>query len=243
LTLRLANATLRAMKHWLIVGGSRGLGLALVRAVCAEGTRDTAIAQRAEPKHATLEAEFDGRLKYAHADVRSETEVQAAAQGLAASTRFDVLVYNSAIHLEHDGKDIEQCSPEALLETLDVNAVGAARVVKHFRRFLAYEGQLVLISSEAGSITHAGRAAEYGYCMSKAALNMLAKLLSNRERKLDSGVQVVTINPGWMRTDMGGVQAQLSAEESARAIVKTLATRPRSGAPPFIDRDGNALPW
>jgi NAD(P)-dependent dehydrogenase (short-subunit alcohol dehydrogenase family) len=234
---------MRAMKHWLIVGASRGLGLALARTVCAEGARVTAVAQRAEAKHAALEAEQGARLKYMHADVRSEPELQRAAQGLAPDTLFHVLVYNSAIHLEHERLDIEQSSPEAMLETLDVNAVGAARVVKHFRRFLAKNALIVFISSEAGSISSAERATEYGYCMSKAALNMLAKLLSNREQKLGSGVQIVTMNPGWMRTDMGGAQAHLSAEEAAESIIRTLAVRPATGAPLFVDRDGQPLPW
>jgi NAD(P)-dependent dehydrogenase (short-subunit alcohol dehydrogenase family) len=153
------------------------------------------------------------------------------------------LVYNAAIHLEHERLDIEQSSPDAMLETLDVNAVGAARTVKHFRRFLSNDGLLLFISSEAGSIGNAKRASEYGYCMSKAALNMFAKLLANREQKLGTGVQVVAVHPGWMRTDMGGASADISAEEAAQTLLATLAARPRSGAPMFIDRQGQALPW
>lgn len=234
---------MRGMKHWLIVGGSRGLGLALVRTVCSAGDRVTAIAQRAEPKHPTLEAEFAGRLRYLHADASSEAEVQAAADALAPDTRFDVLLYNAAIHLEHERNDIEGSTPDDMLKTLDVNAVGAARAVKHFRRFLSNNGVLVFISSEAGSIGNAGRPSEYGYCMSKAALNMLAKLLSNRENGRKTGVQVVAVHPGWMRTDMGGAHAHISAEEAAESIIRTLAARPAAGAPLFIDRAGQALPW
>ncbi|HWA72723.1 MAG TPA: SDR family NAD(P)-dependent oxidoreductase [Polyangiaceae bacterium] len=231
------------MKHWLIVGASRGLGLSLARTLCAAGDRVSAIAQRAEAKHAALEAEYGGRLRYLHADVRSERELRAAAESLDTSTRFDVLVYNAAIHLEHERPDIVEAAMDDLLETLDVNAVGAARSVKHFRRFLSDSGLLLFVSSEAGSIGNAGRPSEYGYCMSKAALNMLAKLLSNREQKLGSGVQIVAMHPGWMRTDMGGAQAHLSAEEAAESIVKTLAERPARGAPMFVDRNGQALPW
>jgi NAD(P)-dependent dehydrogenase (short-subunit alcohol dehydrogenase family) len=231
------------MNHWLIVGANRGLGLALARSVCAEGHRVTAVAQHADPKHASPHPEFGERLKYTHADVRSEPELQAAAERLPPGTRFDVVVYNAAIHLEHDRRDIEQSSPEDMLATLDVNAVGAARAVKHFRRFLTNDGLLVFISSEAGSIGNAGRPTEYGYCMSKAAMNMLAKLLWNRERKLETGVQVIAIHPGWMRTDMGGAHAHISAEEAAESILRTLAARPATGAPLFIERDGQALPW
>lgn len=234
---------MHAMKHWLIVGASRGLGLTLARAVTDRGARVTAVAQRPDATQQALQGTLGERLRFLHANVRSEPELQAAANSLPEDTRFDVLVYNAAVHLEHERPDIEQSSPEDLLETLDVNAVGAARTVKHFRRFVANDGLLVFISSEAGSIGNAGRATEYGYCMSKAALNMLAKLLSNRENKLETGVQVVAIHPGWMRTDMGGAQAHISAEEAAHAILDTLSARQRNGAPMFIDRTGQALPW
>jgi NAD(P)-dependent dehydrogenase (short-subunit alcohol dehydrogenase family) len=231
------------MSHWLIVGASRGLGLALVETLARQGERVTGLVQHDATRG--LEGSGAAAPRFLKADVRSDAELKMASGALAPDTRFDVIVYNAAVHLEHERSDIEQASAEAALDTLDVNAVGALRAVKYFRRFLANDGALVFISSEAGSIGAAKRSCEYGYCMSKAALNMLAKLLENRERQLGSKVQVSTIHPGWMRTDMGGPTAHISADEAAEAIVATLSTRraAASDAPLFIDRLGNALDW
>ena len=117
------------------------------------------------------------------------------------------------------------------------------RTVKHLGRFVAPGGLLVLISSEAGSIGKNWRPSEYGYCMSKAALNMFSQLLSVRENQRESGIQVIVLHPGWMRTDMGGPNADISADEAAAQIVKTLSARHGQLGPPFIDRFGKAMGW
>jgi NAD(P)-dependent dehydrogenase (short-subunit alcohol dehydrogenase family) len=79
--------------------------------------------------------------------------------------------------------------------------------------------------------------------MSKAALNMLARLLGNRERQRGTGVRVLALHPGWIRTDMGGPNAHLSPEEAARDVYDLLEVRSREDGPPFVDRLGEALPW
>lgn len=230
------------VQHVLIVGASRGLGLALVRFALSQSCRVTAIARGAASPLRAAGGPGDGKLAVALADVRSDDELRRAAAELSGS-RFDAIVYNAAIHPERGETDIEQSSSDEVLATLDVNAVGAARVARHFRPLLAPGGLLAFISSEAGSITDCGRTTEYGYCMSKAALNMLARLLENRERQRGTGVRVVSVHPGWIRTDMGGPNAHLSPEEAARDLWKLLETRAVESGPPFVDRLGEALPW
>jgi NAD(P)-dependent dehydrogenase (short-subunit alcohol dehydrogenase family) len=174
------------------------------------------------------------------ADVRSDAELSKVAEGLG-DVRFDAIVYNAATH--RGGADIEQASAEDMLTTLDVNAVGAARVVKYFRAHLVDGGLLAFISSEAGSIGSSGRASEYGYCMSKAALNMFARLMGNREKQRGSGVRVVALHPGWIRTDMGGPNAHLAPEEAARDVWRLLEKRASEAGPPFVDRLNEPLAW
>lgn len=231
------------MEHLLILGASRGLGLALARLALAKKYRVTGLVRRRDGEVETLIRNEPERFRALIGDVRSELELERAARELDGGPLVDVLIYNAAIHLEHDKPDIEALDPQALLETLDVNVVGAARATKHFRRLLAPGALLVFISSEAGSIQDAWRQSEYGYCMSKAALNVLAKLLANRERALNSGIQVLALHPGWVRTDMGGQQATLSPEESAEAILSTLAERESHAGPTFVDRFGQAMAW
>jgi len=248
------------VKELLVIGAGRGLGYALAEAAlspagaasqhpegwdfaaASNGVRVTAIAHERSPLLDRLAAQHAGRLNAQYADVRSDSELERL--DIPSDTLFDVVIYNAAVHLEHDARDIEEASSRDVLETLNVNAVGAVRAAKRFRRHLAPGGLLVLVSSEAGSIADAWRSSEYGYCMSKAALNMLARLLGIREKKLDSKIQVIALHPGWMRTRMGGRAADISAEEAARDILATLEARLRGAAgPPFVDRLGKALAW
>lgn len=183
------------------------------------------------------------RVELHEVDVRRSEDFQRVADALSANERFDLLVYNAAVHLEHERVDIARSNADDVLETLDVNAVGAVRAMKHLGRFVDNGGLVVLISSEAGSLTDNWRATEYGYCMSKAALNMLARLLSVREHDRGSRIQVVAMHPGWLRTDMGGANADVGADEAARDIVDTLSARYGSGGPDFVDRFGKAMAW
>jgi NAD(P)-dependent dehydrogenase (short-subunit alcohol dehydrogenase family) len=225
----------------MVVGASRGLGLALVRLALPQARQVTTTVRTRSAQMDALVRHEANNLRVLEADVCSEASLEAASKQLDGAPPLDVLIYNAAIHLEHDCRDIETAVTEDMLATLDVNAVGAARSVKHFRRHLRPGGLLALISSEAGSIGDAGRQSEYGYCMSKAALNMLAKLLSTRELRRDSGVRVLAIHPGWVRTDMGGKNADLSPEESATDLLRTLNARLQGDGPLYVDRFGKAL--
>ena len=230
---------MRRMQHLLIVGASRGLGEAMVRLALEGGAQVTAVVRSREAL-ASLEA-TSPRLAVLTADVRSESELRRAAERV--SSHADAIVYNAAVHLEHDRRDIETCDPEALTSTFDVNATGAVRTVKWFRRCLRPGGAMVFVSSEAGGIAEAWRTSEYGYCMSKAALNMFAKLIANRELAQGSGVQVFALHPGWMRTDMGGQNAELAPDEAAAAVLDTIARRYGSAGPLFVDRFGTPMNW
>jgi NAD(P)-dependent dehydrogenase (short-subunit alcohol dehydrogenase family) len=228
------------VKHALIVGTSRGLGLELTRFALGESTRVTAIARQAVPALEALKAKHGAALAIATADVCSDAELREVAAGLG-DVRFDAIVYNAAVH--RGGDDILEAEADDMLLTLDVNAVGAARTVRYFRPFLSDGGLLAFISSEAGSIGDSGRSSEYGYCMSKAALNMFARLMGNREKQRGSGVHVVALHPGWIRTDMGGPRAHLAPEEAARDVWRLLEQRSAKAGPPFVDRLGEPLAW
>jgi NAD(P)-dependent dehydrogenase (short-subunit alcohol dehydrogenase family) len=77
--------------------------------------------------------------------------------------------------------------------------------------------------------------------MSKAALNMMTMLLTNY---LKSRVRVLSIHPGWLRTDMGGPHAETDPREAARQVVELVEKEARNvGGPPFLDRTGRPMPW
>jgi NAD(P)-dependent dehydrogenase (short-subunit alcohol dehydrogenase family) len=101
------------------------------------------------------------------------------------------------------------------------------------------------VSSEAGSVERSRRTAMYGYCMSKAALNMAVKIAFNHLRP--EGYTFRLYHPGWMRTYMGGkknLRATLEPEEAAaRALIFFLGDRPDEGRLVLVDHEGTVWPW
>jgi len=105
--------------------------------------------------------------------------------------------------------------------------------------------RLCFVSSEAGSIARAKRTAWFGYCMSKAALNMEARILFNTLRP--EGYTFRVYHPGWIRSYMGGTKATEGAfepeEAAARAIPIFLGQRQDEDRLVMVDCDGNEWPW
>jgi len=229
------------MKNALIVGANRGLGLALVKALVGREVSVLALSRGESGELGALARSVPGLLELDRLDVRRDRDFEQVAE--RTTGRFDLFVYNAAIHLENDRVDLDETKVDDVLATLDVNAVGAVRAMKYLGRSVAEGGLVALISSEAGSIADNWRPSEYGYCMSKAALNMFASLLRVREQQRGSGIRVLAMHPGWIRTDMGGPNADISAGEAAADIVNTLFARYGAEGPPFVDRFGEAMSW
>jgi len=104
---------------------------------------------------------------------------------------------------------------------------------------------LCFVSSEAGSITRAERTAWFGYCMSKAALNMGVKIMFNDLHR--NGYTFRVYHPGWIRSYMSGeknMEATLEPEEAAvKAIPIFLGPREDEGRLVLVDYESNEWPW
>jgi NAD(P)-dependent dehydrogenase (short-subunit alcohol dehydrogenase family) len=175
--------------------------------------------------------------------------VQAAARAVAESTdRIDLLISNAGITARGGRNPIrEEQDYEAMHRAYDVNALGALRLVGAFLP-LCDSGtmkRLCFVSSEAGSIEHSTRTAGYGYCMSKAALNMACKIMFNDLRP--QGYTFRVYHPGWMRTYMSGqksTRAKLEPEEAAAlAVPLFLANREDEDRLVMVDYQGQEWPW
>ncbi len=176
---------------------------------------------------ADLEALYPDRLIRIPLDVSDLASVQAAAEAVRRRTdSLDMLINNAGIvgrPLPRSGELIAAgyrqapdpgAPPEeglsqpydAMRAAYEVNALGAARVVECFLPLLAHSTvkRLCFVSSEAGSVTASQRQEMFGYCMSKAALNMYVKILFNRLRP--AGYTFRLYHPGWVRSYMGGTK-------------------------------------
>ena len=97
------------------------------------------------------------------------------------------------------------------------------------------------MSSQMGSIADNKSGTHYLYRSSKAALNMVVKSLSIDLR--DRGITVVALDPGWVRTDMGGADAELEPAESIRGMIRVLEGLSIEDSGKYISHNGAELPW
>ena len=227
-----------------ITGADKGLGFSLAEKFLSEGFRVFAGQYSTGDQLQVLAARSPQMLTAVPLDVTDTESVRQAAHTVAGLTdALDILINNAAVYLESDRPALEDDPESHWLQTLNVNTLGPLRVTKQFLPLLA-KGQrkmLINISSEAGSIADCWRDREYAYCMSKAALNMQSRILHNYLSPC--GFTVLAVHPGWMRTDMGGPNADLDPDESAAGIFQ-LATRDWSPDDPIYEEyQGRPMRW
>jgi len=207
-----------------ITGANRGVGLAVAKVYLAEGA--TVLATCRRPQQANdlqrLRTDHPERIFLFQLDVDSEESVRAAAEEIAGRfTALDVLINNAGIFPEPASTTLAELDFREFHKGMETNAVGPLRVTRAFLGLLrkGEHPRVVNISSGSGCISRKSDGGMYAYGASKAALNYLTRTMAN-ELKAE-GIIVVAQSPGWVRTDMGGQEAPLDSETSARGIVRT----------------------
>jgi NAD(P)-dependent dehydrogenase (short-subunit alcohol dehydrogenase family) len=228
----------------LVTGANRGLGFETSRQLLAKGLtvvlagRDDAAIERARRTLAEREQDRAVTVRMDVTDVESIAAAQTAITERVGSV--DVLVNNAAVLL-FENEDVLSITPDAYRRTFETNLFGVIEVCRAFVPAMARVryGRIVNVSSGAGQLTTMSAYAP-AYSMSKTALNAFTRILAHTYR--DSGVLVNAVDPGWVRTAMGGPSAPRSPEEGADTIV-WLATLPNSGPTGGFFRDRRAIEW
>lgn len=232
-----------------ITGADRGLGFALSKKFLREGYTVYAGTYLADwhelPK---LKQESPDKLQVINLDISNDKSVLQAAETLAKHTdRLDILINNAGIFLfKYSGNIFEEQNYDDMIRMYNVNALGPMRVTKALLPFILRGGKKIIanISSEAGSVEDCWRVKEYGYSMSKSALNMQCAILQNHMKEY--GVKVLALHPGWVRSYMSGVlntEAEVEADDSAAGLYKVIHENTDINGPMYIDYQGRLLPW
>jgi NAD(P)-dependent dehydrogenase (short-subunit alcohol dehydrogenase family) len=233
-----------------VTGADRGLGFALVKALLASGSTvfaGTYLQQSAELDR--LSEEFPGRLHQVVMDVSSLDSVKAAAASITGQTdRLDLLINNAGVLGDITSTVGDELDDEDMLRSFNVNSLGALRAANALIEPIMRGGKLIVtISSEAGSIADCERDAWFGYCMSKAAVNMGMTVFHNKIKK--DGGRVMLFHPGWVKSYMSGVytdEATFTPGEAAGNILRLIAEhRDHIGERPlYLEADtGKIKPW
>jgi NAD(P)-dependent dehydrogenase (short-subunit alcohol dehydrogenase family) len=210
----------------VVTGADRGLGLALTAGLLERGWQVVAGQYMPDwPQLDELAASAGKRLIVVPLDVADIDSARAAADVAARQVdAVDMLINNAGMLAPTLNRGIREVQDEeGMHRQLDVNALGPLRVVEAFLPLLDRGAmkRLCFVSSEAGSINRCTRKAWYGYNMSKAALNMVCKILHNLLRP--EGYTLRVYHPGWMRTYMSGVKSDQADMEPEEAAIHALA--------------------
>ncbi len=221
----------------LVTGANRGLGLEFARQYSADGWEVHACCR--EPHKAD---ELRALPVTVHAlDVRDLDAVARLAETLKGRP-IDLLLANAGVYGPAKML-LGQLDYAAWMEVFAVNVLGPVRLAECFADHVAASGRKIIacVSSQMGSVALNTTGRHYLYRSSKAALNAAAKSLAIDLR--DRGVSVVTLHPGWVKTDMGGQDADLEIADAVRSSRKTLdgVTPAQSGR--FLNHDGSEMPW
>ncbi|MFX1537678.1 MAG: SDR family NAD(P)-dependent oxidoreductase, partial [Promethearchaeota archaeon] len=160
------------------------------------------------------------------------------------TSSIDILINNAAVHLEEPAPDLGEINLEIIKKTFEINSIAPLNVINNFIELVKNSDikLIVNISSEAGSISNCWREREYGYCMSKAALNMMSQILQNRLNI--EKIKVLAIHPGWFSSKMGGEEAPITPDDAAKDVAKTILKDWTLNDPIFIDsKTGDRMNW
>lgn len=231
----------------VVTGVGRGLGYSIAKKHLLLGDVVYGLEFQISGELEKLQSENPG-LHVSQCDLGDDASVKNAARELLASGKKVDIVYSVAgIFTYQDDKGLADTDSETCIKNYNVNALGTLRLGREIWPLIGKGTLVAIISSEAGSIGAARRKAEYAYCMSKAAVNMLGKLLSNELWEKEA--RVIMFHPGWLRTQMGGDRAKRSSasiepDESADHIVNIaldIDKRPRDQL--YMTHQGDILPW
>lgn len=216
----------------LVIGGNRGIGLALCRRLASLGRQVIASCRRSS---AALDAL--GVRVVPDVDVTTDGGVAGLARRLEGVV-LDELVCSAGILREDDLEVLELDDVRAQLE---VNALGPLRVVEALRRNIRRGGKIALLTSRMGSIADNGSGGYYGYRMSKAALNAAGMSLARDLR--GAGISVAILHPGYVRTEMTGGSGTVDPDEAARQLCDRIDALALETTGTFWHANGQILPW
>ena len=229
----------------LVTGANRGLGLEFVRQLLARG--DHVIAACREPGRASalnaLAGEHPGRLQLLPLDIANARSRAALASELPLvlddGGRIDLLLNNAGVL--HSGERFGTLDETNLEHSFRVNAMGPLLLTQALAALLADGARVVNLSSRLGSIALTERFGTPSYNISKAALNMATVLLS--QALAERGIVVAAFSPGWVRTEMGGSDADVAPEDAVADLLRQVDALGADDSGRFLGTDGQTIAW
>lgn len=225
------------MRCLAVSGVNRGIGYGIARLAIRSGWRVIGLG-RTPPDWAL---DYPDQFKFVMADMSMPGGLQQACKGI--DDAIDVLICNAAT-FGGGAFHLDTFEVDALTETFSVNVIAPLVLARSLKSNLERGDRRAIIMMSTGNASLSGntQGSMLGYRLSKSALNQAVRNLAAEWGQY--GFVTVALNPGWVRTGMGGAGAPMSIEEAAVSILRfvdEIVDTRLNGA--FVNVDGSALPW
>jgi NAD(P)-dependent dehydrogenase (short-subunit alcohol dehydrogenase family) len=231
-----------AKKIALVTGANKGIGYEIARQLVEKGFHVFVGARKVPEGKQAAEAiaKSGGSAEFLEIDVSDRASIENAARTVGSKVdHLDALVNNAGIM--QDGKGVAEVDDKTFLATLTTNTLGPLRVTQAFLPLLlkSAHGAIVNLSSGLGQLSDMGETYP-AYSISKTALNAVTRQFAAALR--DKGITVNSVCPGWVKTDMGGPNAQRTVQQGADTVTWLATDAPRDLTGQFL-RDRKPITW
>ena len=225
----------------LIIGASRGIGLGLIRELRARGwTLIATVRDRSTAVPLADLSSTDGPpLAIEELDIADAACVEDFMAAIGDQT-FDFALVNAGV-LGPEHQSADRATSEELGALFMTNAIAPIRIARRLYPHIATpDGSIGFMSSRMGSVADNTSGGLELYRASKAALNSLTRGLY---AELGTNASILTLHPGWVRTDMGGKDAPLDVETSTAGLAEVIEANLGKPGHHFLDYAGDTIPW
>ena len=221
----------------VIIGANRGIGLELAKEY--KNLNFNVIGTSRNPLSSISLQEEIGLENILPLDISDSNSIEEFCDSITKKTKSKIDIFiNNAGSRGEKGR-IEIPDQKVMLDTINTNAIGPTILIKSLKSILE-KSKIAIITSGMGSINKT-MSGDLSYRISKAAVNMAGRNLHMEFKKQKS--IILLIHPGWVQTDMGGENADISAQVSAKGIINVLSDAKQDNSGTFIDYKGDNIPW
>jgi NAD(P)-dependent dehydrogenase (short-subunit alcohol dehydrogenase family) len=227
----------------LITGTSRGIGLEMVKYGIEHNWRIFACCRHPQQADSlfSLAKLANGRVSVHVADMYELATIQALSYELR-NDAIDILINNAGIY-GSDKNKFGHVDVQSWINTFQVNSIAPLKVAEALIEQVRMGDKKIIacISSKMGSMGDNGSGGSYIYRSSKAALNAVVKSMSIDLEQ--DGIKCVALHPGWVKTEMGGPNAEITTQECVTSLFNIMLSLEAKDSGRFIDIDGTTIPW
>ncbi len=221
------------MSTYLITGANRGIGLEYCRQLKERGDNVIAVCRTASDELKHLDVSIETGV-----DITSDTDVARLVKRLDGKS-LDVLINNAAIV---ERVSLELLDIDSLRRQFEVNAIGPLRLTHALLPNLKSGSKIIMMTSRMGSIEDNTSGGSYGYRMSKVALSMAGKSLSQDLKSRN--IAVAILHPGLVKTRMTNFnKSGITPEQSVKGLIARIDELDLENTGTFWHSNGEILPW